>query len=205
MARGVETRARILSVAREAVLWKGFDATSIDEIVAGAELTRSGFFYHFPDKNALAVALIDQHADEEREMLDGIFARAAELSDDPLQRVLIAMKLLAETVENVERDYPGCIVATAAFQDRLFSSDVREANRRAVAAWRDRFIAVFEELAESYPPRTSVEMADLADTVNTVLEGGIVMAKALGERRVLATQVLVLRNLLRLAFEPPRA
>ena len=44
MARGEETRQRILDVAQDAVLAKGFDATSIDEIVANAEITKSGFF-----------------------------------------------------------------------------------------------------------------------------------------------------------------
>ncbi|HYN46828.1 MAG TPA: helix-turn-helix domain-containing protein, partial [Allosphingosinicella sp.] len=53
-ARGKETRARILDMAEEAILAKGFDATSIEEIVAAAEITRSGFFYHFRDKNELA-------------------------------------------------------------------------------------------------------------------------------------------------------
>ena len=56
MGKGSATRSRILDVAQEAVLAKGFDATSIDEIVASAEITRSGFFYHFRDKNALHLA-----------------------------------------------------------------------------------------------------------------------------------------------------
>lgn len=41
MARGSETRMKILDVAQAAILTKGFDATSIDEIVAAAEILRS--------------------------------------------------------------------------------------------------------------------------------------------------------------------
>ena len=43
-------------------------------------------------------------------MLDGIFARAAELSDDPLHRFLIALKLFAEMMDDLPNGHPGCIV-----------------------------------------------------------------------------------------------
>ena len=66
------------------------------------------------------------------------YSWAAELSDDPLHRALIGMKLLAELLEDMETGHPGCIVATAAYQDRLFNQKVRDANRRAVLGWRQR-------------------------------------------------------------------
>ena len=52
--KGSETRERILDVAEAAVLEKGFAATSIEEVIAAVGITKSGFFYHFRDKNELA-------------------------------------------------------------------------------------------------------------------------------------------------------
>jgi len=52
-----ETRERILDVAEASVLEKGFAATSIEEVIAAVGITKSGFFYHFKDKNELAKAL----------------------------------------------------------------------------------------------------------------------------------------------------
>ena len=52
--KGSETRNQILSFAETAVLEKGFAGTSIDELIAAVGITKSGFFYHFKDKNALA-------------------------------------------------------------------------------------------------------------------------------------------------------
>ena len=49
-----DTRDRILQVAEAAVLEKGFAGTSIDELIAAVGITKSGFFYHFKDKNELA-------------------------------------------------------------------------------------------------------------------------------------------------------
>ena len=54
MGKGEETRERILETAEAAAPAKGFAATSIEEVIAEAGITKSGFFYHFRDKNALA-------------------------------------------------------------------------------------------------------------------------------------------------------
>ena len=202
MARGEDTRKKILDVAQDAVLTKGFDATSIDEIVATAELTKSGFFYHFRDKNALAHALIERHIQVEDRLFDEVFGRAKDLADDPLQVALIALKLLAELIEDMPNGHPGCIVATAVYQDRLFNPDVREANRRAVLGWRSRFRAMFDAIVEVYPANDAVDLDDLADMVSSVIEGGIVMARAVSEPSITARQIMLLRSYVRLLFSP---
>lgn len=202
MARGSETRKRILDVAQDSVLAKGFDATSIEEIVACAEITKSGFFYHFRDKNALAHALIERHIEVEDELFDDLLGRARDLSDDPLQAALIGLKLLAELIEDMPGGHPGCIVATAVYQDRLFDRNVHEANRRAVLGWRRRFLAMFEDIARVYQMNDDVELDHLADMVSSVIEGGIVMARAVGEPSITAQQVLLLRSYIKLLFAP---
>jgi len=202
MARGKETRKKIMDVAQEAVLAKGFDATSIDEIVANAEITKSGFFYHFRDKNALARALIERHIEVEDQLFDDLLGRARDLSDDPLQAALIGLKLLAELIEDMPGGHPGCVVATAVYQDRLFNRDVREANRRAVLGWRRRFRAMFDEIAEIYPMNDDVNLDQLSDMVSSVIEGGLVMSRAVGDPLITAQQVLLLRSYVKLLFSP---
>jgi AcrR family transcriptional regulator len=54
VSKGIATRDRILAIAEAGVLEKGFGATSIEEVIAEAGITKSGFFYHFRDKNELA-------------------------------------------------------------------------------------------------------------------------------------------------------
>ena len=205
MARGSETRARIMDVAQDSVLTKGFDATSIEEIVAGAEITKSGFFYHFPDKNALTHALIERHIETEDRIFDELFARAGELADDPLQAMLVGLKLLAELLDDMPGGHPGCIVATAVYQDRLFDRKVHEANRRAILGWRARFRSMFEQIAAIYPMREETDLDELADFVNVVIEGGIITSRALGQPAITARQVLLLRSHIRMLFAPVRS
>jgi len=202
VARGTDTKRRIMDIAQESILAKGFDATSIEEIVTSAEMTKSGFFYHFPDKNALAHALIERHIEVEDALFDDLFDRARALTDEPLQVMLVGLKLRAELIADMPGRHPGCIVATAVYQDRLFNADVRAANRRAVLGWRARFRAMLDDILEIYPMHDRVDPDDLADLVNTVIEGGLVMGRALDDPGMTPRQILLLRSYLKLQFSP---
>lgn len=80
--RGSETRERILALAEEAVLAKGFAATSIEELISAVGITKSGFFYHFKDKTELAKAMMLRYLERDRALLDDLFRRADELHED---------------------------------------------------------------------------------------------------------------------------
>lgn len=202
MSKGGETRRRIIEAATASILEKGFGATSIDELIAEVGITKSGFFYHFRDKGELAKALLEDHIAEDERLLDRVFAEAKELTDDPLQAFLVGLKMFARIVEDMPTGHPGCLVATFCYQERLFDSAIRALNRKAVLAWRTRFRAALEEIAALYPPKEPVDLDGLADMVSTVIEGGIVMSKALGEPNALPQQLLLFRNLVRLLFLP---
>ena len=198
----MDTRSRILDVAEAAVLEKGFEATSIEEIVAGAEISRGGFFYHFKDKNALARAMLERYIAAEEALYDDLFARARELNDDPLHSMLIGLKLLAEMLEEMPTGHPGCVIASTAYQDRLFDDGVRQLNRQAILGWRKRFRGMFEQIAKSYDTREPIDLDALGDMVSSVVEGGLVLQRALREHNNASQQIMLFRAFLKLLFTP---
>lgn len=171
MTRGEATRDRILEIAEASVLAKGFSNTSIDEIIAAAELTKSGFFYHFRDKADLAKALLERFIHDDNAKLDAIFARGRDLSDDPLEGFLIGLKLFAEMMAEMETAHPGCMVAAVAYHDKQFNNEVRGLNAAAVLGWRTRFLAILQEIAETRPPRLDVDLSHLADMLSALAVG----------------------------------
>jgi AcrR family transcriptional regulator len=195
-------RERILELAEAAVLAKGFAATSIEELIAAAGITKSGFFYHFKDKNELAKALLLRYLDQDRALLDELFRRADELNDDPLHGFLVGLRLFAEMMADLPAAHPGCLAASYAYQDQLFSQDIRDLNAAGILAWRERFRARLDLIAARYPPRIEVDLDALADMAASLVEGGIVLSKALGEAKVLPKQVLLYRDFVRLVFQP---
>jgi TetR/AcrR family transcriptional repressor of nem operon len=200
--KGADTRERLLGLAEEAVLEKGFAATSIEELIAAAGITKSGFFYHFKDKNDLAKALMLRYIAHNDEILTGIFRRADELNEDPLHGFLVALKLLAETVADLPGAHPGCLVASYCYQDRLFDREVRELTRKGVKAWRRLFLERIEKIAARHNPKIAVNLEGLADMANTLVDGGIIMSKVMQDKSILPGQIMLYRDFVRLVFNP---
>ncbi len=202
MRKGASTRARLMDIAEASILAKGFGATSIDEVIAEAGITKGGFFYHFPDKNALALELLKRYIDNEEALFNDLLARARELHEDPLHAFLIGLKLFAELLADMPNGHPGCLVATYCYNERLFDRDVRDLYAETVMSWRRRFRAILDEIVELYPPRDDVDLDMLADMINSSVEGGIVMAKCMNQPELVAEQVLLFRSYIKLLFEP---
>jgi TetR/AcrR family transcriptional regulator, transcriptional repressor for nem operon len=198
--RGADTRSRLLDLAETAVLEKGFAGTSIEELIVGAGITKSGFFYHFKDKGELAKALLERYLERENAIFDNLFARADALHDDPLHAFLIWLKLLAEMLEDLPAGHPGCLVASYCYQDQLFNPEVRELNREGVLSWRRRFRERLALIAERYPPRAEVDLDALADMVAAIVDGGIILSKVTRETEALPRQVLLYRSFIKAVF-----
>jgi TetR/AcrR family transcriptional regulator, transcriptional repressor for nem operon len=181
MGKGAETRDRILQVAEASVLAKGFGATSIEEVIAEAGITKSGFFYHFKDKNALARSMLLRYVEENDRIFDNVFDRSRQLSDDPLQIFLIALRLLAELMGDLPNGHPGCLIASICYQERLFDREVRDITARSVEAWNRRFLGAIEDIAAVYQPREAVDLSDIADMLSCVMDGAIIMSKTLND------------------------
>lgn len=196
----LSTRERLLDLAEAAVLQKGFAATSIEELVAGAEISRSGFFYHFRDKGQLAKALLLRYVERDRIILDDIFARGDALNDDPLHGFLVGLRLFAEMAASLPEAHPGCLVAAICYQEQLFDREIRDINRDAVLAWRARFRERLDRITRSYPPRIEVDLDDLADMASAIVDGGITLSKTLREPLLLSRQILLYRALIRAVF-----
>jgi AcrR family transcriptional regulator len=198
--KGRATRDRLLDLAEGAVLAKGFAATSIDELIAAGGITKSGFFYHFKDKADLAKALIVRYLERDSELLDSLFGRGDELHDDPLHGFLVGLKLFAEMMANLPEEHPGCLAASFAYQDQLFNREIRALNAAGLLAWRRRFHERFLLIAERYPPRPEVDLEALADMAASMVEGGMIVGRALRDGTILPRQVMLYRDYVRSVF-----
>ena len=199
------TRERLLELAESAVLAKGFAATSIEELIAVAGISKSGFFYHFKDRGELAKGLLLRYLRQDRELLDSIFRRGDDLNEDPLHGFLVGLKLFAEMLADLPRAHPGCLAASFAYQDQLFNAELRKLNADGMLAWRNRFRERLRAIAGSYPPRHEVDLDALADTAYTLVEGGLILGRVLQDNTILPRQILLFRDFVRMIFVPPQA
>ena len=140
-----------MATAEGIILRRGYAGTSIEEIIGEAGITKGGFFYHFDGKNDLAKNLIKRFLKNDIAEFTAIADRAHSLTEDPLQRLLLFLKLLAEALEDMPAAHPGCLVAAFAYEAEQFDEEVRELNAEGVLAWRRIFQGYFEKVVEKYP------------------------------------------------------
>ena len=176
--KGEQTREHILATAESIILQRGYSGTSIEEIISKANITKGGFFYHFDGKNDLAKNLILRYLNNDVVFFTELADRARSLTEDPLQQLLIFLKLMAEAMEDLPDTHPGCLVASFAYEAEQFDDEVRELNAQGVRSWRHIFLEHFEKVMGNYTMKDEKPLEEYADMLSTVIEGGIIMSKA---------------------------
>lgn len=207
-SRSNSSRERILATAEAMILENGFAGTTIEDIIDKAAITKGGFFYHFDGKMALAKALVERYIEQDDVMFIGLSERADSLSEDPLQRLLIFLNLLTETVAGMTSVHPGCLVAAFTYETQQFNNEIRAMMQQGMLGWRAMLLERLEEILSIYTPVTDVSPSALADMFSSTLEGGILLARIYDDNEALVEQVQAYRTHLRLLFgdiRPPGA
>ena len=91
--RSQQRHQRILDAATRVFSAKGYHGTLVDEIAAEAETSKGGVYFHFPNKQAIFLALLDYLAD----MLRGRVEAAVAGHIDPIERAEVALRVVLET------------------------------------------------------------------------------------------------------------
>jgi len=81
-------------------------------------------------------------------------------------------------------------------------SEIRRLNAEGMLAWRIRFRERLDLIAKRYPPRHEVDLDALADMIATLVEGGLILGRALNDITILPRQVLLYRDFVRSVFAP---
>ena len=75
-------RQRLLDAALEVFTQYGYNDTAIDEIARASETSKGGLYFHFPSKQALFLALLDESSEALLRRVESAMAHEA----DPLKR-----------------------------------------------------------------------------------------------------------------------
>jgi TetR/AcrR family transcriptional repressor of nem operon len=60
MKKAEATRLMILQKAFELIYSKGYQTTSVDEIISTTQVTKGAFYYHFKTKDEMGLAIVDE-------------------------------------------------------------------------------------------------------------------------------------------------
>jgi TetR/AcrR family transcriptional regulator, transcriptional repressor for nem operon len=193
-----EARARLIEAARNLVRRKGFAATSVDDLCAAAGVTKGAFFHHFPSKEALGVALVDDWTT----MTGAMFAaHPYNFKDDPLDRVFAYIDLRRELLGQSIADF-SCVAGTTVQETYETAPPIREAAERSIWSGFAHVLPHLEQALAAHPvPGVTAE--SLAQQFQVATQGGIILAKALNDPAPARAAFDHLERYLRLLFARP--
>lgn len=131
MKKAAATRLNILQKAFELIYARGYQATSIDEIIATTQVTKGAFFYHFKNKDEMGIAIIEEIL---KPTLNNSFIKPLENDEDPLPAIYNLMRYLLTKDKFLKPEY-GCPAANLTHE---------------MTPWNSSFHKVLNELTEQW-------------------------------------------------------
>ena len=86
MKKGEKRKQELLKIAYDMFLSRGYENTSVDEIIAEAQIAKGTFYYYFPSKEQLLEDVIDMMIESEAETVRQIIG-----SDLPVPQKIVAV------------------------------------------------------------------------------------------------------------------
>ncbi len=166
---------KLIEAAQTLVRRQGYAATSVDEICAGAGVTKGAFFHHFASKEALAVAAASAWTDRAAELIFTLppWTRI----EDPLERLIAHIDFRAAMMDGPAEGFT-CYVGTMVQESFASSETLRQASDESITAYSERLAEDIEAAIATYGIRDGVSALSLAYHVQAVLQGAFILAKA---------------------------
>jgi TetR/AcrR family transcriptional regulator, transcriptional repressor for nem operon len=195
------TRAVILEAAFNEIYEHGFQATSINEIVAKANMTKGAFFSHFHSKYELGYALVDEVL---KEITLERWIRPVAAYKNPVQGIVTRFKKIIESTpeENIALGCPlNNLTQEMSSVDQVFKDKLQA----VMLLWIDETEKYLRKAqAEGYLKK-NVNPRQVAEFIVMVEEGSFAMVKNLRDKKVYWALYESLKQYLESISEKPEA
>ena len=166
-----ETRRRILHAAMDLFAVKGFNSTSIADILSQTQLNSGSLYHFFASKQDLLIGVLETYRDGIQEML---LNPAWTDIEDPIDQIFALLRQYRGALLETDFSY-GCPIGSLALELHEPDPSVRvllaENFERWVSAVDDRLKLAGKRLPDG------VDRRGLAEFVLTTMEGGVMQAR----------------------------
>jgi TetR/AcrR family transcriptional repressor of nem operon len=194
---GTATRERILDTAERLMVEHGYNATSLDLVIAESASSKGAFFHHFRSKADLANQLVARYVAGDLAQLQAGLDAVADV-EDPVAKVVAFVRFYEDGADDLMAAQSGCLYATVLAERELVGTEITGQVGEAVIAWRRAIVAMLRPAVRrartGSTPR--IDLDALADHVYTTFEGGFILARSIDDPGAMKAQLRILRQLI---------
>ena len=173
--KGEITRQRIVAAAAPIFNQRGFDGTSMHDLMEATGLEKGGIYRHFSGKEELAAEALKyslkQSVKIRTENVDGTHGAIA-----------LLRSLVARFVEKPSSMPGGCPLMNTAIDSDDGNPTLRGMVHEALRDWRTRLIKVISDGICNGEIRTETVPREIANTIIAALEGALMISRLEGNR-----------------------
>ena len=155
----MDTRSRIIVAAMELFWEKGYNSTSVADILSRSQVNSGSLYHFFPSKQDVLIGVLTAYR-------DGI--------DDPIEKVFALLAHYRWRLVETECLY-GCPIGSLALELHEPDPIVRELMAANFANWTSAVEARLAEAGARLP--AELDRRALAEFIMTTMEGGIMQAR----------------------------
>jgi len=177
-ARGPATRARIVEAAADLIYAHGVERTSLDDVMAASEVSKSQLYHYFADKDALVLEVIARQTER---VLDAQRPHVEALDS------LAALKAWRDAIVRLNKatQGKGCPLGSLASELANDSEPARTRLADGFSMWHDRIERGLARMRERGELAVSADPHDLGLALLSAVEGGLLLAKTAQSSRPL--------------------
>ncbi|RKF04149.1 TetR family transcriptional regulator [Tenacibaculum lutimaris] len=173
MKKSANTRATILQKAFELIYKKGYQSTSIDEIIATTKVTKGAFYYHFKNKKQMGIAVIKEIIQPKTIDLSISSLSSSDSLCDSLY-TMIEELLLHNSFLTIEH---GCPLANLTQEMSPLDNDFKQTLNEVKSLWTDAISSSIVKEQQNNTLNPSINAEEVADFIIASYWG----ARALGK------------------------
>ena len=182
------THDLIVRVAMKLFAEKGYDSTSIADILQAAKVNSGSLYHHFDTKQGVLLAVLEAYRDGIESML---IAPAWKGVDDPIERLWALLERYRQLLKMTECAY-GCPIGSLALEIHEPDPPVRTLLTANFDRWTDFIEECFKTTAKRFPKKT--DFRSLARFVLTTMEGGVMLSRTYRTLNAFDSAVAELKN-----------
>ena len=182
------TRHKIVMTALEQFYVKGYNSTSISDILSRSQVHSGSLYHFFPGKQDLLVAVLEFYRDGiEENLLDIAWAQV----DDPIEKIFALLNGYRTGL--LMSDFAhGCPIGNLALELSEPDPRIRELLDVNFKNWIGAVEQCLEDAGGRLPPDT--DKRALAEFILTTMEGAIMQARTARDIAVFDRNIAVLRS-----------